>query len=96
MKFTPDSLADLVVSAMKGAIGGPLVKGRFEALEARVAALEKKPSVKFCGTWDREKTYETGSAVVHHGGLWICKAETNGEPSKDFVGWQLAVKSRSL
>ena len=71
-------------------------KSRIEALEQRIAALEAKPSVKFCGTWARGKTYEPGDAVVRDGGLWICKAQTPGEPSKDFVGWQLAVRKGSV
>lgn len=64
-----------------------------QGLEARIAALEKRPAVKFCGTWQRDKSYAVGDAATHHGGLWICQADTSGEPSKDFVGWRLAVKS---
>ena len=40
-------------------------KGRFETLEARLAALEKKPSVKFCGAFERGKAYVAGDACVH-------------------------------
>jgi hypothetical protein len=53
------------------------------------------PHVKFVGTWKTGTPYEPGDAAVHHGGLWICKVPTSGEPSKDFVGWQLAVKKGS-
>ena len=37
-----------------------------------------------------------GEAVVRDGSLWICKVQTPGEPSKDFVGWQLAVRKGSI
>lgn len=91
-----DEFADAVVDAILLAINGPLVRGRMEAVESRLTALEEKPFVKFCGTWERGKTYEPGAAVVRDGGLWICKASTAGEPSRDFAGWQLAVKARTL
>lgn len=63
------------------------------ALEQRLAALERKPHVKFVGVWKSGTTYMPGEAATHQGGLWICKVATGGEPSKDFAGWQLAVKS---
>ena len=81
-----------VANAIIGAVNGPKVAGRFEQLEARIAALEQKPFVKFCGTWQRDTGYEAGAAVVHHSALWICKQATRGEPSKDFTSWQLAIK----
>ena len=39
MKITPDNLADLVVTAIKGAVDGPKVGGRLAALEARIREL---------------------------------------------------------
>ena len=71
---------------------GQFVEQRLAGLEARINAIEAKPHVKFCGTWTAGTTYVPGDAVVRHGGLWICKAPTPGEPKQDFVGWQLAVK----
>jgi hypothetical protein len=68
---------------------------RIAALETRLNAMERKPFVKFCGVWKSDRPFDPGDAVVHSGGLWICKAATTGEPSKDFVGWQLAVKRGS-
>ena len=87
-----DALAGAVADAIRSAIRGPLVQGRIEALEARLTQLETKPYVKFAGTWQRDTTYEPGAAVVHHSALWICKAATRGEPSKDFTSWTLALK----
>jgi hypothetical protein len=71
-------------------------KTQIDALGARLASLEAKPHVKFCGVWKAGGTYEPGDAATHQGGLWICKVATPGEPSKDFVGWQLAVKRGSV
>lgn len=67
-------------------------KDRADELEQRLSLLETKPHVKFCGVWEAHKTYEPGDAATHQGGLWVCKAVTTAQPSKDFVGWQLAVK----
>jgi hypothetical protein len=67
-------------------------KAALVGLEKRIAQLEAKPTIKYCGTWTDGATYEKGDGVTHHGALWICKAQTAAEPSKDFAGWQLAVK----
>ena len=78
-------------------IAGPKIDGRFAALEARLAALEARPHVKFCGPWDSAKSYSAGDAVVFQGGLWVCRiAETTGRPNQAFHAWTLAVKSRSI
>ena len=61
-------------------------------LAQRLAQLETKPYVKFAGTFEGGKSYAPGDAVVHQSALWICKVATSGTPSKDFVGWQLALK----
>jgi hypothetical protein len=85
-----DEMAEVVVTTIKKALDF-----RIGPLEQRVQALEAKPHVKFCGVWKANGTYGPGDAATHHGGLWICKVATAGEPSKDFVGWQLAVKKGS-
>jgi hypothetical protein len=66
------------------------------ALETRLSALEQKPFVKFVGVFEQGKSYVPGDAVTHSGGLWICRAETTGQPNQDFHAWKLAVKSRSI
>ena len=72
------------------------VKAQLAEATTELAALKAKPVMKFCGTWQRGKTYEAGDAVVRDGHLWVCKAQTAGEPSKDFVGWQDAVRQGSI
>jgi hypothetical protein len=71
-------------------------KTKIAALEARVQTLEQKPSVNFRGVFEPGKSYQPGDACTHSGGLWICRAETTGQPNQDYAGWTLAVKSRSI
>ena len=90
------------LEALTTGMAGPIVelvkrtvtplKTELQALQQRLATLEAKPHVKFCGVYQSGQTYAPGDAVTHQGGLWVCKAETCGTPSQDFVGWQLAVK----
>ena len=63
-----------------------------EQIEERLAKLEQKPHVKFCGVHESGKAYQPGDACTHGGSLWICVKATSGEPNKDFIGWKLAVK----
>jgi hypothetical protein len=69
------------------------MRARVEALEAATGRLDARPTMKFCGVWRAGTTHTPGDAVMHQRSLWVCKAETPGEPSKDFVGWQLAFKA---
>jgi hypothetical protein len=65
-------------------------------LELRIKHLEARPALKFQGVFEPGKSYAPGDACTFHGGLWICRAETIGQPGQDYQGWQLAVKSRSI
>jgi hypothetical protein len=87
-----DALAEGVAIMVKSVVDGPRVHGRIEQLEARIAALEKRPAVKFCGVFEEGKTYCAGDACLHKSALWICREPTSGKPGEDFVGWQLALK----
>lgn len=79
-----------LVSIIKGV--SDRTNARVDALERRLDEHEAKPHIKYVGTWKSGQTYQPGDAATHHGALWLCKATTAGEPSKDFAGWQLAVK----
>jgi hypothetical protein len=88
-------------SLMQGIVAGlkptfETYKSKIGTLEARVAVLEQKPSVNFRGVFEHGQSYQPGDACTHVGGLWICRAETTGQPNQDFHGWTLAVKSRSI
>ena len=90
MNLSPDALAEIVVTTIKNAIDGPLVHGRIAALEARVAALEAEPRLRFRGVYQDPAQYSPGDAVTRQGGLWICEAATSG--AFDHECWVLAVK----
>ncbi len=87
-----DEMASAVAGAIRASIDGPRVGGRLEQLETRIAALEQKPHLKYCGVFESGRAYQPGDAVTRSGSLWVCNVQTTGEPGKDFVGWQLGVK----
>jgi hypothetical protein len=61
---------------------------RIIAFEQRIAALEAKPSVKYCGVWAANGDYSVGDAATHKGSLWICKSNhVQSEPGVDYVCW---------
>ena len=69
---------------------------RIEALEARLAELEREPrGLKYCGVWQRAVPYARHAAVTHQGSVWACVADTScGEiPGDGSTSWQLAVKA---
>ncbi|MDQ3487366.1 MAG: hypothetical protein M3468_06490 [Acidobacteriota bacterium] len=84
--MTPDDFADLIVTTIKKALEGPLVAGRFDALENKMVA----PSLKFQGIYADTGSYEPGSCVTRQGGLWICTTKTTD--AFDHECWQLAVR----
>jgi hypothetical protein len=67
---------------------------RLDALEARVAELEQRPSLKYIGVWREGEDYVAGDAVTDHGSLWIARVNhIKSRPGTDGIGgWQLAVK----
>jgi hypothetical protein len=81
-----------VADVFKRVVDGPKIGGRFDALERRLAALERTPNMKYCGIWQPGETHVPGDTVTHKNNLWVCLAETPGEPSKDFVGWKMALR----
>lgn len=87
-----EALAQVTGDAIKRCIA-PL-KAELAAAKEEIAALkaELAKSVKFRGTFQGGKSYTAGDMVRHQGSLWICQVATQGTPSKDFVGWELALK----
>ena len=92
MRLTPDAFAEMVVDAFKRVLEDP--KRRIADLEQRLAALESKPVVKFCGVHQEGRSYRPGDACTRQGALWICRAATAGVPGDDHESWTLAVKRR--
>ena len=51
----------MIVDTITKAVDGPKIGGRLTQLEARLAQLETKPFVKFCGTFQGGKAYRRGT-----------------------------------
>jgi len=90
-QIDPEQFADLIVMSMKDAIAGPLVGGRFESLEQRVAALELRPIPVYRGVHQEGKSYLANSLTTRAGGLWIALKATAAVPGTD-ASWRLIVK----
>jgi chitodextrinase len=60
----------------------------------RVAALERRPTMRYVGTWDADKTYTEGDFVTSSGSLWAASADSRGcRPGAQNAGlWKLAAK----
>jgi hypothetical protein len=86
-------LVTAVADVFKRILDGPKIGGRFNELERRVAVLERTPNMKYCGIWKVGETHVPGDTVTYSNGLWICLAETPGEPNRDFVGWRLVLRA---
>lgn len=65
---------------------------RMAVLEARLAALEAVPTLRYVGVWDATKAYAAGSVTTHDGSAWISKADIAGVRPGTHPDWQLAVK----
>lgn len=66
---------------------------RLDALEARMSELEKRPTAKWAGIWQPEKSYQPGNLVTRSGSLWISILPTSSAPGTDDSGaWRLIVK----
>jgi hypothetical protein len=62
------------------------------ALEQRIEELERRPTLKYLGTWREGRTFSAGSFVTDRGGIWYCNAATTSRPGEN-ADWSLAVKS---
>ncbi len=87
--------AELVLMAKSIA---PVIKAHVEEkiatrtaeLERRVAELEQRPSLKFCGIHNEQAPYALGDVVIRSGSLWTCVRPTRG--AFDHAAFQLSVK----
>jgi hypothetical protein len=79
-----------VVALVKG------VRDRFDGkiadLESRVAALEARPSVKYCGTHVEGTLYREASLTTRQGSLWVATADSTSTPGTPGSAWRLIVK----
>ncbi|MBA3884279.1 MAG: hypothetical protein H0X67_00950 [Acidobacteria bacterium] len=81
----------MVVTTIKRALQGPLVKDRFELLEKRVAELESRPLPTYLGVHRAGAHYKACSMTTRSGSLWFATEDTTGTPGTDTT-WRLIVK----
>ncbi|MBA3885699.1 MAG: carbohydrate-binding family V/XII protein [Acidobacteria bacterium] len=91
MHVDADDFAELVVTTIRKSLDGPLVKDRFESLEARIVALEAVPVPLYRGTHQEGKGYPPNSLITRSGSLWISIMSTTSVPGTDPT-WKLIVK----
>ena len=62
-----------------------------EALEARIAALEERPAMKYAGVWREGVGYEPGAVATYDGSMFHCDKATTTRPGTS-ADWTLCVK----
>jgi hypothetical protein len=62
-------------------------------IAARIAELEQRPGLKYCGVFDPEQSYVSGDFCTFRGSIWHCSIPSTGERPGGAAGvWTLAVK----
>jgi hypothetical protein len=61
-------------------------------LAQRIAELEARGSLKYCGVWSPEKSYAIGDFCTDHGSMWHCRVANCGSRPGSSDDWQLAVQ----
>ena len=78
-----DAVADAVIDVIGKAVA---------PLAARIASLESRPMVKYCGVHTEGTFYPAGSLATRSGGLWHATTDTQDTPGADGSAWVLIVK----
>jgi hypothetical protein len=69
----------------------PAILEILKPLEAKIAALEAKPSVEYRGVHQTGTTYAEGNLITRSGSLWLALRETTQTPGQS-GDWRLVVK----
>lgn len=67
------------------------VEEAVDPLEDRIAELEARPTIRYCGAWESGEEYTPGNMVTFSGSLWHCNADTAQKPGTG-ADWTLAAK----
>jgi hypothetical protein len=59
----------------------------------RLEKVERRPQLRYAGTWREGTGYLEGEVVTHRGGMWVCLQSTAARPGEAPLAWQLAVKA---
>jgi hypothetical protein len=60
--------------------------------DARIAALEARPELRYVRPYRNGDSYSAGCLASRNGGLWLCERSTSGIPGTAASGWRLIVK----
>ena len=77
---------DVVVATMFAIVLSEM-RSYVAVMQRRIATLEERPSLKYCGVLDPARQYNEGEFVTYRGSLWHCNRSTRGLPgaSSDFT-----------
>jgi len=67
---------------------------RLDVLEARLAALDARPELKYMGSHREDASYPANALVTRRGGLWLATEATDETPGDGPTPWKLIVKER--
>jgi hypothetical protein len=84
-----------VADSILGLFKSLRVRERLTDLEARLAAVEARPALAYCGPYEPGRGYQAGALVSKHGGLWLATAATSDTPGQGATAWRLIVNSGS-
>lgn len=76
-------------SIARGVVEG--LKPGWERLQARIKALEDRPTVRYVGTHQTGLQYQPGELLTRGGSLWLCLKATSTTPGLD-DSYRLVVK----
>lgn len=68
------------------------VADELEELRKRIAELEARPQMKYCGVFEDDRAYGPGEFVTYGGSIWHCRSAAAGGRPGSSSSWQLAVK----
>lgn len=62
-----------------------------EKLEARITAIENRPTMQYRGVWEADGRYQPGDVVTDSGSMWHANCSTTARPGAS-SDWTLCVK----
>jgi hypothetical protein len=91
IKLLAEGFAE-IIGALKTRVSAVEARlGDTAALQARIAALEKRPGMSYRGVWAAGEGSQPGDVCTHDGSMWYCWAATKDRPGTSDA-WQLCVK----
>jgi hypothetical protein len=66
---------------------------RLEVVDARVDALEARPSMQYRGVWSAATLYVPGTVVTDHGCMWHANAPNRNHRPGQSETWTLCCKA---